>query len=541
MRRGSTVTFPLLGLLAALMLVGCGGTEEAGPALTPTVTPSPEPEEFTERIAFVGTDGNVWAISPNGTDSQRLTTDGDNAQPSWSPDGELLAYIHARREVHLIRADGSQHSVVPQAQLEESCTNVIGFLASAARLTRVLFTPDGSGIRLGLDWGGIVNQFICHISSDTSVAVLPVVNGDEFGMSPVDGSLAYTRSGQGCAHILIADPDGEGEQQIGPTMGSGCTIEPEQLPGYPYAPTWSPDGEKIAFYSVAEAGSNIYVMDGQGAAPPQPIVSVSAPRDLQGGSVGLAWSPDGKRIAYEDEGGIWVISSDGTGSPLRVADGYYPSWGRVPAALRVRIGTGWFQPTWPSPSPVVSATPCPIPEGMFEPPPPEVIPGTIIFQVTEPDGETPVPGAEIALRLISDGYHNRSLTERLGKLTDSRAMAVFDAKELLTQEALLRQAFEECSPVYVAADIEAEVRGTLLHFQAPIQPQYGALLWIGGPGRLPAEGEPYLPTAYVDLSRSWFPAWDCPCPPSSCSWEERKEASLHIFGSAFRVRGGTCE
>jgi hypothetical protein len=322
-------------LVVAVMLAGCEGKEEAEPTLVPTVTPSSEPDEFTERIAFVGTDGNVWTISPDGTDSQRLTTDADNAQPSWSPDGDLLAYIHARREVHLVRADGSQHSIVPQSRIEGSCTSVIGFLASGAWFTRVLFTPDGSGIRLGLDWGGVVNQFICHIPVGTSVAVLPVVKfADQFGLNPIDGSLAYTRSGQGCASILIADSDGEGEQQIGPTMGSGCSIEPVQLPGFPYAPTWSLDGERIAFYGFVEAGGKIYVMDSQGAAPPQPIVSVSAPRDLQWGYVGLSWSPDGKRIAYEDEGGIWMTSSDGAGSPVRIADGYNPSWGRVPAAVR---------------------------------------------------------------------------------------------------------------------------------------------------------------------------------------------------------------
>jgi hypothetical protein len=324
-------------------------------------------------------------------------------------------------------------------------------------------------------------------------------------------------------------------------MGSGCSIEPVQLGGFPYAPTWSPDGERIAFCGFAEAGGKIYIMDSQGAAPPQPIVSVSAPPDLQWGSVGLAWSPDGKRIAYEDEGGIWIIDSDGTGSPLRMADGYNPSWGEVPATLGAEADTGWFQATWPSPSPASRATPCPIPEGMFDPPPPEVIPGTITLQVTEPNGKTPVPGAETALRLISDGYHNRPLTERVSKLTDSQGIAVFDLMGLLTHEALLRRAFEECSPVYLVGDVEAVVRGTLLHFQVPIEPQYGALLWIGGPGRLPAEGEPTFPTAYVDLSRSWFPAWNCPCPPSSCSWEERKEASLNLFGSAFRVRGGECE
>ena len=74
------------------------------------------------------------------------------------------------------------------------------------------------------------------------------------------------------------------------------------------APTWSPDGSKIAFNS---AQNGIYVMNADG----------SDQRLLLAGARDPAWSPDGTKIAYTGPGGesdqlnatdIWVMDADGT-------------------------------------------------------------------------------------------------------------------------------------------------------------------------------------------------------------------------------------
>ena len=47
-----------------------------------------------ERIAYIRPDGNVlWTINPDGTGTRRLTANGDNAQPAWSPDGTTVASL----------------------------------------------------------------------------------------------------------------------------------------------------------------------------------------------------------------------------------------------------------------------------------------------------------------------------------------------------------------------------------------------------------------------------------------------------------------
>jgi RNA polymerase sigma factor (sigma-70 family) len=341
--------------IVVAFLVGAGGSVGGWLALRSEESP-PEPRQqpaepaavalaivptstagaaYVERIAYIGPDANVWTVSPNGRDASRLTANGDNGQPAWSPDGATLAYIHNRREVHLVRPDGSGDSVV---SLSEECDQLVDIpepQRSGLRFSRVRFTPDGKGLRLGVDWGGVANQFICHIPLDPAVPTLPTVNGDEFDVNAVDGRLIATLSGQGCASMDIVELDGKNRRRIGPTMGSGCTHEPEELSVYPYAPTWSPDGRKLAVYGVSlrENRNEVYVLDVEGNLPPRPLLSVSPPSDFQGGSLGLSWSPDGSKIAYEDEGKIWMVDSDGTGAPTAAAAGYHPSWGQVPNRL----------------------------------------------------------------------------------------------------------------------------------------------------------------------------------------------------------------
>lgn len=98
---------------------------------------------------------------------------------------------------------------------------------------------------------------------------------------------------------------------------------------------WSPDGSKIAFISSraldgsdalnANSTFNLWVMnaDGSGATPLTQLTSTSGQ-----GVLDLAWSPDGRRIAFDSNRtldgsdavnpngsrNIWVVNSDGTGA-----------------------------------------------------------------------------------------------------------------------------------------------------------------------------------------------------------------------------------
>ena len=87
------------------------------------------------------------------------------------------------------------------------------------------------------------------------------------------------------------------------------------------APTWSPDGTKIAFQSDRDtATKEIYVMNADGTSPIR--------LTFNGGNTEPCWSPDGTKIVYESGDEIYVMNADGT-NPTRLT--WNTTWDGEPA------------------------------------------------------------------------------------------------------------------------------------------------------------------------------------------------------------------
>jgi TolB protein len=84
-------------------------------------------------------------------------------------------------------------------------------------------------------------------------------------------------------------------------------------------PAWSPDGKKIAFQRDFE----IWVVDVHARAMTQLTFGATPPSS---GSTDPAWSPDGRHIVFGREGGIWVMNSDGSDPTSISPDGRNPTW-----------------------------------------------------------------------------------------------------------------------------------------------------------------------------------------------------------------------
>lgn len=79
-------------------------------------------------------------------------------------------------------------------------------------------------------------------------------------------------------------------------IGSETLLRLTNHPSDWISSTWSPDGTQIAFHRLAVDGTGIYVVPALGG-PERKLIATHAPANL---AAPLSWSPDGKWIAYAD-------------------------------------------------------------------------------------------------------------------------------------------------------------------------------------------------------------------------------------------------
>jgi Tol biopolymer transport system component/DNA-binding winged helix-turn-helix (wHTH) protein len=170
------------------------------------------------------------------------------------------------------------------------------------------FSPDGASIVYSADAGGTPHLFISAIDGSGERRLTNGEDGEaQPSWSPDGKRIAFTSIGT--AGIWIVD------------AGGG---KPVRLTPFGSRPSWSPDGTQIAFQSSddIEYGWNAYE-----ALPPSTIWIVdletkkarplTVPGTHAGGHGAPSWRPDGKRIAFSscdhERCGIFTIALNGSG------------------------------------------------------------------------------------------------------------------------------------------------------------------------------------------------------------------------------------
>ena len=196
----------------------------------------------------------------DGEGRQRLTeSPAFDSYPIWSPDGKIIAYIGGRGPlgdtwIYLLE-DGS--SAPRRWWLGEQ--DVAAVLAPPAwspngvslALVASESTPGGrqSCLYTGAAFGPEVIQYRTTLSA---VYRVTEATGPP-SWSPDGQHIAFTRSGRGDAGVYVVRPNGSDPQRIvdgsseGPLWPSDVTELPENVDTFRGSPAWSPDGKWLLF------------------------------------------------------------------------------------------------------------------------------------------------------------------------------------------------------------------------------------------------------------------------------------------------------
>ena len=286
-------------------------------------------------------DGNpeIYAMNPDGSTQTNLTNNtARDFQSKWSPDGSKILFVsdraggtRQRLQFYVMDADGS------------NVTKITNFPdVTDISFDSPTWSPDGTRIVYIARSFGILTNLVV-VNADGSGQPKTIESGINISSprwSPDGTRIAYVGREAGPpvadnpdalrTYVFVVNADGTGRTRIAEA------IDPNKSRSTPGL-AWSPDGTRLAFASNRDGDAEIYVASASGV-PASTFMDFGLTRltDNSAEDTLPAWSPDGKLIAFtSDRDGnreIYVMKADGSNQTRLTnnsAPDYNPDWQEV--------------------------------------------------------------------------------------------------------------------------------------------------------------------------------------------------------------------
>ena len=285
---------------------------------TPTNTPSPSPTPTvavakTYTLAFSRWDGgkhNLYTARTNGSKETLLLQSA--AGPSWSPDGDYVAFFgeagitDQERDGIKYRAEGISDGIVRLnvATWSPDPTQIeLHQYAREGTARWAAWSPSGDMIAFDAARGG-PDRRVYFLGTADNQQFRIEIPGEQANWSPDSTRLVYRSGRNNRQGIWISNRDDSNAVQI-TSDGSDAF------------PAWSPDARKIAFHR--DSGGNnvdIYIMNVDGS-------NIRRLTDTPGPDTLPTWTPDGRIVFRSARSGSWaiyVMNADSSGQKQIIAN-----------------------------------------------------------------------------------------------------------------------------------------------------------------------------------------------------------------------------
>jgi TolB protein len=260
------------------------------------------------RVLFVK-DGKVYEIDQDGADQKLVSSTNRQAMsPAWGSDGRQIAYME-------FQAGKGWLYLQEMATGQRTAVSTTG---SALDFTPA-FSPDRQTLAFSRATEEGTDLYTINIKNNCCLRRLTVGRFSD-NLSPTfspDGQrIAFVSTRPGLPQIYVMAADGTDQQLFAP-FDYGVT-------GSSNAPDWSPDGQAVAFHRDVAGTLQVFVLDVRTRTVRQ-LTSVGRNEDP-------TWAPDSRHLAFvSDRSGyrqLWIIDLDtGRIRPLLQQSGArLPAW-----------------------------------------------------------------------------------------------------------------------------------------------------------------------------------------------------------------------